>query len=695
MPNLDLKKLQEQINSFQQVVADEGKGDSFKKLNDYLNVLMAQYNSSTRENKKDNIVAPPFDLDAQYEYINQFQNISIEIENKLIDEMIIGDDKSNLDINKKTIKGCLEDLRGTILEQNSYIVDINPDNHSLPDYIRKDSLSEMTTSFEAMYSQMKAVDPLLVRSSKEFKNAKTSLESLIKECKQNKGPINQDQYNSIIEKAQAFSDLTEIYVGKKSAEANKSKLAQKRLDAMKGIYNNITRNIKAMHSVNGSEAITSQKMGQEMIDKAKLQFNALLGGKKPDKELIKQSIAAQEYGEKLKTMNPGHVYNDKMAKRGIEQCAATQEIEAKYNKLMLGIKKQNGLDTLSAFNLYQDDNTFFANNLDPETGKYMAKEKANELNFSASRNGLHMLSVCHMLAQGHELKDIFNPNKLQQEKLEAGDAITKFYLNADSKSLANVCADYIYPAMQKTMAEVERVLNDMPSVDASQYCKPDYRHIVPAYLFLQDLGQEIEREGIKDSAKKLYGEDNVKDLLAKQSGGTDVLKSMFTGSINAAMMMQGRTQATKKESIDNCKKGRVPETVVSDGFSLVTSKIICSCLNNQKAKGDLDFFNRFRIAPQGSPQNKNLETLQNIKGNLLADFDEGLHHHLYEALKDNVKEGIDVLGERFFNDKILDRSAIKKVSKEEVIIDNFDLIDDVKDIAAEKHLQKNNEGIHI
>jgi len=700
MPNLDTKKLKEQLGYIEQLAKQKKVSAEYEEYLGFVKTLISQFNVYGKDDKEKGIMAPEFTQEVKEGLLN---TVGVVIEKT--NEMLKKEASSSIDINLDaegilidTTEEHLNSIKEMLTEDGRYLGGIKPTpGEALPDYQRFDSAKAMQHSFEMMLKQIKDVDPMYVKSSKDFKSAKAGLESLIKYTKSLTRPVSEEAYKNMLEKAQDVADMTELYIAGKTVNPGKSNLAESRLSTMKNVFSAMKNNIQAMHNTMGSNIPTNGQMAQGMLADAKKKIE--LNRKDLKLDSLKDALAIEKYANQLSKIKPNAIFNRHMAQRAMEQIKKSPDFlvdfKQKSDAMKEEIFKNNAIGTLESYEHYCDDKALFgAENIHPENDRlkdeYTSIGKNAPLSMSFTRSAYNMMVFCHMIKQGNSVQDIFDPNKLQKEKVQAGKDILDFYKTEDPQTLANVTADYIIDGLKTMNNEISKATSKMTSFEPYEFCKPENRFMIAGFTFLQDLGQEIDHPMIKEAAEKLIGKKVLDDLTNKQSGVGIVLKSIGKGPIQAAMMQKGYSLNLSKKKIDNGETKNANGFIKDDSLAMIESYAMSKLVEEHKINGKLDIFASFSLPRTAvlDPQNAyNKVSMMHANVALMQPKIVGV---LRACADKNWKGSMQVLSDQFFGGKLIGMENIGKILPDSVEINMPSDFNNLPNQIPEKEVVKEN-----
>jgi len=677
MPNLDVNKLKKELDGIEKLAKQKNQVSEYTDFLGFVKTLIVQFGIYGSKNK-DGLDVPEFNQVVKDGLLN---TIGVVLDK--IDEMLNHEASSNRDFNPDpNVQGILIDttsdhlnnIKDMLLSDIEYLSDIQSvTGESLLDYQRYESARAMQESFETLLKQIKDVDPRLVKSSKDFKGVKSGLENLVKLTQSVTRPMSEDAYNHMLEKAQDVVDMSELYIAEKKVNPGKSQLAASRLAAMKNVFSAMKTNVKTMHNTLGSKARTNGQVAKAMLIDSKNKIDNQLNQKNINLAIIKNALAEQKYAEQLGKLNSNQVFNRQMAQRAVEQIKKTPELNNNLNAKVASMKaeryKQNAIATMNSYEHYGDYKSLFDKKyIDSETGAlkdtYTNIAKNSALKMSSTRTAYNMMVFCHLLKQGNSIQDVFDPNKLQTEKLQAGEDIMDLFQNADVQTLANVTADYAIDGLKITLDEISKRTSKMKSVDPSEFCTSENRFMAAGFAFFQDLGQEIARPMIMNSAEQLIGKKALEDLIRKQSGVGLILKSIGEGPIQAAMMTQGYTVSNSLDRIQSNPK-KIMGSIKQDCLNLVESQVVAKLIEDNMVNGQLDIFGSFSM-PDKANANRNQENLKVARVHTsIACEQEEIAAIFGECLNKNFNASMKLLSDRFFEGNLINKENIASISVED------------------------------
>ena len=107
--------------------------------------------------------------------------------------------------------------------------------------------------------------------------------------------------------------------------------------------------------------------------------------------------------------------------------------------------------------------------------------------YSASRTALPTMAVCYMAAQGYDIKDIYDPNRLQAEKLQIGTEVMNRMLAGDQKWAGEV----LFHGQRAIMDQTDRYCRQINILDNNQLLNGENSFLFNATLTAFDAAQEV------------------------------------------------------------------------------------------------------------------------------------------------------------------------------------------------------------
>lgn len=202
--------------------------------------------------------------------------------------------------------------------------------------------------------------------------------------------------------------------------------------------------------------------------------------------------------------------------------------------------------------------------------------------YNVTGSTMTTLAVCAMLADGHSMEDIFNPDKLVQEKQQMGAEIVDRMMDGDQKWIGEklfhgqrLLVDFLDQATQKVnvldekqlFREDNRILffAAAAAYDANQerkFCEPEYRAAVEHHSPRNAAAVYNEVDNRVNTIRIYF--DYAQSSLASRNL---LASGMASGDdIHAAMQALINFEATHKAYID--KNAASPETPMSKLFTI-------------------------------------------------------------------------------------------------------------------------------
>ena len=172
--------------------------------------------------------------------------------------------------------------------------------------------------------------------------------------------------------------------------------------------------------------------------------------------------------------------------------------------------------------------------------------------FSTDRSCIPSHAIADLLAKGYSIKDIFNPDKLIEEKAEAGENAVQQYLDGKDRNDFQWMAKVNLKASRIILNAIDEGMKNVDFSDnASLFSKENEELFTMAYL-LFDLTQEADK--MKEECLRTLGADMGKDIsdpdqrkdvqkesdqLHDQIQSLSALKYIMNGRKSAAQMSLG------------------------------------------------------------------------------------------------------------------------------------------------------------
>jgi len=262
---------------------------------------------------------------------------------------------------------------------------------------------------------------------------------------------------------------------------------------------------------------------------------------------------------------------------------------------------------------------------------------------------MNMLATAHMLRKGYSLKEIFDPNQLKNERLEAGFEVMDIYENMSDVDFKSWVAENIHDSLILGMAEMNSDLAKMPEITGRALNQPQNSYMHPALVFMQNLGQEYSRDGIKDTIYEMYGKDAILGLVDEQMGLSVPLSNITSGQMKAVEMMNVKPEDAQiqklQENISVLFSMAVVEKSLSNMYKPGVSKETFS-----------QTFNR-RLHPVTSQE---IMTTSGFVIPNVGDFATKLS----EILMDNMQVNVQNLGREILNGNLFTKNDVTKFEQD-------------------------------
>lgn len=463
-----------------------------------------------------------------------------------------------------------------------------------------------------------------------------------------KGPLSRKEISDFADSFKAVKDLGDFCVDDLLKKAELTPAEKTMLTAAKGLTRALEQKSTEFKAATGVSQITNRGAARVLMKKSDILARKALTARKPDQDQLRLALATKKYARELAEKPNGTVYNSELAQKKIEEYSASKEItEVSKN---IDANRAIAAQRLSEF---QYSKEFFFKSFVGRNGDFK-KPLQSKFGLSVSRHAMCTLAVAFMLREGHRLEDIFNPDKLQAEREQAGKDIMDLYMNADDKTLLNVSSDLIAEGLETAMKQTGEALNRLPSIDGKTLCTPENAYLISSSKFIQDLGQELGRSEIKKTAEELYSKEYVADLISKQHGSCLALSGIYQGHFAKANLAAGELEAIKGYDPKRFASGDTTE-LMDEIQSVVLSNIVINAaqeklVSEEMKKPGFDFFNNFRV------ENDAGTVAGTNKASAMSQVDH--IQQMYSFISGDIKANAMTLGSELLKGNIVSKDSI-------------------------------------
>jgi len=498
------------------------------------------------------------------------------------------------------------------------------------------------------YNALDSMDPATVINSSEFRGVKNALKDINKLLKKAKDPVSHEQLEKMSSYCERINNLSEGYIEMKNAKLQSGKplnsLEQQRLKAMQVLQKSFSQHLRKVNEALGRKTITSAEKADEFNKKADELLSREQLKEKPDKKLMYKAVALKKYAEQLKAKPEGHIYNSSKTEKNLKSIMSAIDFKKVADKEIENLGARYAQEAYNRKEEMLNPSTFFGDDFNKKI-----EDGAGRFGLSVGRGAMNMLATAHMLRKGYSLKEIFDPNQLKNERLEAGFEVMDIYENMSDVDFKSWVAENIHDSLILGMAEMNSDLAKMPEITGRALNQPQNSYMHPALVFMQNLGQEYSRDGIKDTIYEMYGKDAILGLVDEQMGLSVPLSNITSGQMKAVEMMNVKPEDAQiqklQENISVLFSMAVVEKSLSNMYKPGVSKETFS-----------QTFNR-RLHPVTSQE---IMTTSGFVIPNVGDFATKLS----EILMDNMQVNVQNLGREILNGNLFTKNDVTKFEQD-------------------------------
>jgi len=513
----------------------------------------------------------------------------------VLDRFAKGNYEANAARPKDRVQAPVAFARGKLLSQDINVAGRTGQlNQTLPAHGKE--LADLLRVFRYLDRDLKVSKPSeYSKFAKAFKACEKKMQERL--APDGGGPLTTQEISEFARDFKSVMDLGDFCVEKLRGK-QRTEPEQRLLSAVEGIRSAMGQKAAEFHAAIGIKPRTCREAAKLLAEKADAMERQALSGKKPDSNRLKLALAARKYAGELAARPADALYNRELAKAKLNGYVSSKEIGAAAGN----VDARRAICTRNISELQFSKKFFFPDAVD-ESGAFREK-LPSRLDLSVSRHALCTLAAAYLLRQGHTLKDIFDPEKLQEERAQAGREIMDLYRNADENTLRNFTADILTDGLEAAMQQTSEALNHLPAIDGKNLCTPENAYLVTAGKFIQDMGQELSRGSVKDTAKALTDDSHVERLLRMQRGGCAALNSLAAGQFVKASLAAGELDAFRGYSEESYRRGDntglLMELSEAEIPKLFAGAALEKSLAEEKARPDFDFFRSYSLEnPKG------------------------------------------------------------------------------------------------
>jgi len=229
-----------------------------------------------------------------------------------------------------------------------------------------------------------------------------------------------------------------------------------------------------------------------------------------------------------------------------------------------------------ADNPFVSKSMFFEKHIDIN-GEWQEK-MPNKPNMPANKNTLNMVAVSRLMQQGHSLKDIMDPFKLERQRQEIGDKILQDYAGLNAEELATKANQDLLNGFKQSMSEMEARFGKLDENNKVDLSKPENQ-----YIYVSPADQKTMN--VFDRTKASIGNFNERINLSNKLNDmkTDAIKELADASKGLSKLASEGESLSDKEF--TAQKNSLMKQVHSSLAKTVFSNIVDE---NCKINGDYD-----------------------------------------------------------------------------------------------------------
>lgn len=289
--------------------------------------------------------------------------------------------------------------------------------------------------------------------------------------------------------------------------------------------------------VRGEKVMTNELAVRLTLGQARKGLEAELAKTKPDAGKLQRFFAMERMAAELKSRPKDGLFNETTAPAMLKQLETSPEVKQQAADYSLRLSR----DALRYTQTLKNKRLFFEPEFLTESGNLKPTTPYNRIGMGADRTALNSLTICVLLRDGHHLRDILDPSKLQNERLQAGREVLDMYCTLGDDSLASVSAELIMTGMEATMQQVNASMRELSAFNGQEFRKPQNAYLFAVAGLLQDMGQELdENREIRQKAELLESPERVEELLNRQAGGNKMLDALMKGEQNLMLLSEGK-----------------------------------------------------------------------------------------------------------------------------------------------------------